>query len=284
MVASAIFHYLGPSFAVLLFTQVPVNGVTWLRVVSAALVFMLWRKPWRAFAATNGQTRGLIACLGVVFAVMNYSFYLAIDRLPLGTVAAIEFIGPIALALAGTRSRRNLFALTLAVLGVYLLTDVRFAGERIGFFWAFANTALFALYIVLAHRISRSDPSTKPVDRLGAAMVIAAVVIMPFGLAGAVPALTDLLLLGAGLGVGLCSSVIPYACDQLAMTKLARSTYALFVALFPATAVLIGILVLRQFPTWIEVVAVALVIGGVLIHREQSPAANLASRHSSRWR
>lgn len=279
MVASAIFHYLGPSFAVLLFTQVPVNGVTWLRVVSAALVFMLWRKPWRVFAATNGQTRGLIACLGVVFAVMNYSFYLAIDRLPLGTVAAIEFIGPIALALAGTHSRRNLFALTLAVLGVYLLTDVRFAGEPIGFFWAFANTALFALYIVLAHRISRSDPSTKPVDRLGAAMVIAAVVIMPFGLAGAMPALTDLLLLGAGLGVGLCSSVIPYVCDQLAMTKLARSTYSLFVALFPATAVLIGILVLRQFPTWIEVVAVALVIGGVLLHRELTPAANLTSRH-----
>ncbi|HSK96793.1 MAG TPA: hypothetical protein VK891_09270, partial [Euzebyales bacterium] len=92
-VGSAIFHYLGPSFAVLLFAVVPVAGVAWLRIVSAGLVFAVWRRPWRIFAHSDAATRRLIIGLGAVFAVMNYSFYLAIDALPLGTVAAIEFVG-----------------------------------------------------------------------------------------------------------------------------------------------------------------------------------------------
>lgn len=151
--------------------------------------------------------------------------------------------------------------------GVYLLTEIRIIGEPIGFAWAFINAALFALYIVLAHRISRSDTMTKSVDRLGAAMLIAAIFITPLGIKGALPALTDPVALAAGVGIGVSSSVISYVFDQLAMNKLPRSTYALFVALLPAVAVIIGIIVLRQFPTWLEVIAVGLVIGGVLIHR-----------------
>src|SRR5215468_6014833 len=89
---SAVFHYLGPSFAVLLFAHVPVAGVAWLRIFSAALVFTVWRRPWRSFFASSARTRATIAALGGVFAMMNYAFYVAIDRLPLGTVAAIEFI------------------------------------------------------------------------------------------------------------------------------------------------------------------------------------------------
>ncbi|MGH8915423.1 MAG: EamA family transporter, partial [Acidimicrobiia bacterium] len=88
-VGSAVFHYLGPSFAVLLFSRVSVGGVAWLRIVSAALVFALWRRPWRAFLIADLQTRWLIGSLGALLAAMNYTFYLAIDRLPLGTVAAI---------------------------------------------------------------------------------------------------------------------------------------------------------------------------------------------------
>jgi inner membrane transporter RhtA len=266
-VGSAIFHYLGPSFAVLLFARVSVSGVAWLRIVSAAVVFALWRRPWRVFLLVSSETRWLIVILGCVFAIMNYSFYIAIDRLPLSTVAAIEFIGPILIALIGARSWRNLLALGFAVTGVYLLTDIRITGEPIGFAWAFANAALFALYIILAHRISRSDIRTTPVDRLGAAMLIAAIIISPLGIKGALPALTDPVALFAGIGVGVSSSVIPYVFDQLAMTRLPRSTYALFVALLPAVAVIIGVIVLRQFHTWLEVTAVGLVIGGVFIHR-----------------
>ncbi len=267
-VGSAIFHYLGPSFAVLLFARVPVAGVAWLRIVSAGLIFAAWRRPWRVFFSTTTETRWLIAGLGTIFAVMNYSFYIAIDRLPLGTVAAIEFVGPIALALVGTHTWRNLSALGLAVVGVYLLTDIRLAGEPVGFVWAFANAALFTLYIILAHRVSRSDRHSKPVDRLGAAMLVAALVITPIGFASALPAMTDLVALAAGIGVGLSSSVIPYVFDQLAMARLSRSTYALFVALLPATAVIVGIIVLQQVPTWLETAAIGLVIGGVLIHQE----------------
>ena len=266
-VGSAIFHYLGPAFAVLLFVRVPVAGVAWLRIVSAAVVFAIWRRPWRTFLAAERNTQWTMGALGVVFAFMNYSFYIAIDRLPLGTVAAIEFVGPIVLALAGSRTRRNLAALALAVVGVYLLTDVRIEGDPEAFGWAFANAALFTLYIVLAHRIARADPTTSPIDRLGAAMMIAAIAITPLGFLDAAPALIDPTALLAGIGVGISSSVIPYVFDQLAMTRLARATYALFVALLPATAVTIGIIVLAQIPKPIEVAAVGLIIAGVLTHK-----------------
>jgi len=272
-VTSAVFHYLGPSFAVLLFARVAVSGVAWLRIVSAGLVFALWRRPWRAFAASRPRVRLLICGLGAVFALMNYSFYEAIARLPLGTVAAIEFLGPILLALIGSRTWRNLLALALAASGVYLLTDIRLAGQPAGFAWAFANATLFAAYIVLAHRISRADPGTRPVDRLGAAMLVAALIITPLGLGGALPALRDPVALAAGAGVGISSSVIPYVLDQLAMRRLARATYALFVALLPATAVVIGIVVLRQIPGWPELAAVGLGIAAVLLHREPQQAA-----------
>lgn len=272
-VGSAVFHYLGPSFAVLLFTRVPVAGVAWLRIVSAAVVFAIWRRPWRTFLAAERSTQWTMGALGTVFAVMNYSFYIAIDRLPLGTVAAIEFVGPIVLALVGSRTLRNLAALALAIAGVYLLTDVRIEGDPEAFAWAFANAALFTIYIVLAHRIARADPTTSPIDRLGAAMMIAAIAITPLGFVDAIPALVDPVALLAGIGVGISSSVIPYVFDQLAMARLARATYALFVALLPATAVVIGIIVLAQIPKPIEVAAVGLVITGVITHQEQ-PAQN----------
>src|SRR3954465_12465687 len=173
-VVSAVFHYLGPAFAVLLFARVGVLGGAWLRVVPGALVFAAWRRPWRAFSRLDQDGRRLLLQLGVLLALMNASFYLAIDRLPLGTVAAIEFLPVIALAAAGARTPRNCLALALAAPGVYLLTDVRLEGEPVGVALAFANAALFALYIVLAHRVSRY-PGLSGIDGLGASMLIAAV-------------------------------------------------------------------------------------------------------------
>ncbi|MBA3428299.1 MAG: EamA family transporter, partial [Actinobacteria bacterium] len=153
-VGSAVFHYLGPAFAVLLFARVEPLGVAWLRIVSAALVFALWRRPWRIVARLDASGLRLLLAMGAVLAVMNVCFYVAIDRLPLGTVAAIEFLPVIALAALGTRGVRNLVALALAAAGVYLLTDVRLEGEPLGVAVAFANAGLFALYIVLAHRLA----------------------------------------------------------------------------------------------------------------------------------
>jgi inner membrane transporter RhtA len=270
-VGSAVFHYLGPAFAVLLFARVDVLGVAWLRIVSAAVVLGLWRRPWRTLAALDRDGRRLLVAWGVVLAVMNACFYTAIDRLPLGTVAAIEFLPVIALAALGARTPRNAAALALAVGGVYLLTDVHLAGEPLGIALAFANALLFALYIVLAHRVAQHG-GVAGIDGLAASMLIAAVAVTPIGGWQALPAFVDPVALAAGIGVGISSSVIPYVCDQLAMAKLPRATYALMVALLPATATVIGVLVLAQVPAAAEVAGVALVVAGVAAHRE-APAS-----------
>jgi inner membrane transporter RhtA len=261
-VVSAVFHYLGPAFAVLLFARVDVLGVAWLRIASAAVIFALWRRPWRK---VGGAWRLLVAW-GTVLAVMNSMFYLAIDRLPLGTVAAIEFLPVVVLAALGTRTVRNIAALALAVPGVYLLTDVALAGDALGVAFAFANAGLFATYIVLSHRAAQRG--ALGIDLLGTAMLIAAVVATPIGALSAAPAFADPVAIAAGVGVGVSSSVIPYVTDQLAMARMARSTYALMIALLPATATVIGIVVLAQLPTLPEIIGVALVIAGVAVHRD----------------
>src|SRR5688572_21366779 len=230
-VVSAVFHYLGPAFAVLLFARVDVLGVAWLRIASAAVVFALWRRPWRAFAKLDRSGRRLLVSWGAVLAVMNACFYVAIDRLPLGTIAAIEFLPVIALAALGARSQRNVVALAMAVAGVYMLTGVHLEGEPLGMALAFANALLFAAYIVLA-----------------------------------------------GIGVGICSSVIPYVSDQLAMRRLPRATYALMVSLLPATATVIGAVVLTQIPSSKELAGVALVIAGVALHREPAEPSPQSAR------
>jgi inner membrane transporter RhtA len=268
-VVSAVFHYLGPAFAVLLFARVDALGVAWLRIASAAVIFALWRRPWRVWRSLDHDTRWLVAGWGAVLAVMNSCFYLAIDRLPLGTVAAIEFLPVIALAALGTRTGRNALALLFTVGGVVVLSDVRLAGAPLGFVFAAANAMLFALYIVLGHRVAQS-PRVRGIDGLALAMLVAALAALPIGFADAAPAFGDPVVLLAGVGVGVSSSVIPYVCDQLAMARLSRGTYALMVALLPATATVIGILVLAQVPTPVELLGVGLVVAGVAVHRDQT--------------
>jgi inner membrane transporter RhtA len=270
-VGSAVFHYLGPSFAVLLFARVDVLGVAWLRIASAAVIFAIWRRPWRKFFALDRSGQGLIVALGAVFAVMNACFYVSIDRLPLATVAAIEFIGPIGLALLGARVRRNFAAVAAAAAGVYLLTHVRFAGEPVGVAFAFANAVLFVAYIVLAHRVARRS-AMGGVDGLAAAMLCAFVFVSPIGLAGAADAFSDPVALAAAAGVGVSSSVIPYVFDQLAMARLPRATYALLVALLPATATVIGVIVLQQLPTLVDLAGIGLVMAGVALHQPEPNA------------
>ncbi|WP_196809111.1 EamA family transporter [Conexibacter woesei] len=262
---SAIFHYLGPAFAVLLFARVDVLGVAWLRIATAALVFALWRRPWRSVRLGGEDTRLLLGW-GACLAVMNCCFYSAIDRLPLATVAAIEFLPVVGLAALGARSARNLGALLLAVGGVYALTGVHLAGGALGLGFAFANAGLFALYIILADRVAKR-PALDGVDGLGAAMLVAAVVVTPLAGWAAVPAFSDPVALLAGAGVGISSSVIPYVCDQLALRRLPRATYSLMVSLLPAIATVIGIVVLTQIPSARDVLGVLAVIAGVALHR-----------------
>jgi inner membrane transporter RhtA len=263
---SAVFHYLGPSFAVLLFPAVGVLGVAWMRIATAALAFAPVTRPWRTIREASPRVRLLLVGLGVCLAVMNTAFYLALDRLPMSLVAAMEFVGTIAVALYGMRTARNLAALGLAVLGVFLLIEVRWSSDAAGLAWAFLNATLFAGYIVLGHRIA-ADGAAGGIERLGAAMALAFLAIMPIGFLQAVRAFTSPALVLAGIGVGVSSSFIPYVCDQLAMSRLPRASFALMLALLPATATIIGIIVLAQFPGLRDIAGVALVMVGVAVHK-----------------
>ena len=262
---SAAFHYLGPSFAVLLFAKLDVLGVAWLRIASAAVIFAAWRRPWRLLPRLDPSQRWMLLALGVVLAAMNSVFYLAVDRLPLSTVGAIEFLGTVLLAIIGTRTRRNVLALALTTGGVAMITAIRLGGHPLGFVFAFGNCVLFMLYIVLGHRMASTGEG---IDRLAAAMLIAAVAATPIGLAGARPAFRHPVLLAAGAGVGVCSSVIPYVADQLAMARLPRATFALMLALLPVFATIIGAVVLRQFPTAQDIAGIACVAAGVAVHKD----------------
>ncbi|MEM9450134.1 MAG: EamA family transporter [Cyanobacteria bacterium P01_E01_bin.6] len=265
-VISAIFHYLGPSFAVLLFQHIGVLGVAWFRITSAAVIFSIWTKPWKTFRLANREAMTSLLLLGACLALMNSAFYLAIDRLPLSLVAAIEFVGTIAIALFGLRSAHNYVALGLAVAGVLMLTDVHWASDPLGLTYAIVNGVLFMAYIILGHRIAQQGAG-EGVGRLGAAMAAAFIFVMPIGFSEAIAALSFPVLILAGIGVGVSSSVIPYVCDQLAMSKLPRNTFALLLTLLPATATIVGALVLGQIPTVKDIAGILLVMAGVAIHK-----------------
>jgi inner membrane transporter RhtA len=239
------------------------------------VVFAAWRRPWRRYRRLAAPQRRLLLALGAVLAAMNTVFYLAIQRLPLATVGGIEFLGVIVLAAVGVRTRRNAVAVALAAGGVFLLTDVRFAGAPLGFGYAFANCLLFMAYVTVGHRVagagSPGGSGWGGVDQLAAAMLVALVAVTPVGAAPAAAAFTHPGWLLAGLAVGVCSSVVPYVSDQLAMARLRRATFALMLTTLPASAVVIGFVVLGQRPTGADLVGVLLVAAAVASHQQPAP-------------
>jgi inner membrane transporter RhtA len=264
LAVSAVFHPLGPSFALTLFPSVGVLGVAWMRIAAAAALFAPRTAPWRTIAGAPRETRRLLIGLGLCQAIMNTAFYLALDRLPMSLVAAIEFYDRV--ALCSLRSARNLAALALAILGVLLLINVRWSSDPVG--RAFLNGALLVGYIVLEHKASQAGASG--VERLGAAMPFFSSCRSDFARRCARSQSPTLALAGAGVGIG--SSVIPYVCDQLAMSRLPRASFALMLALPPATATVVEIVVLAQIPSLKDSLGVLLVMAGVAIHRP--PALN----------
>jgi inner membrane transporter RhtA len=250
-VLGAISQYVGAALAVLLFASVPAAGVAWLRVVAAAAVLVAWRRPWQT--RWSARRLWLTGAFGVALALMNLTFYLAIDRLPLGTAVAIEFVGPIAVAARGSRTRRDAAALVLARAAAH---PWRRRGRSAR---ALASGAFWAVYIVLGHRVA-ADPGLRPRDGLALAMAIGALALAPALVTSAVPALVDPLLLAACLAVGVASSVVPYGLEQIAMRRLARARFALLLALLPATATVVGALVLGQVPGRLESAGIALVV------------------------
>ncbi len=261
-IVSAVSQYAGAAVAVLLFAAVPAAGVAWLRIVAAAVVMAAWRRPWRSLPETPTRPLLLILAFGTALASMNLTFYLAIERLPLGNAVAIEFLGPVVVAAIGTRTRRDLLALLLALAGVGLLLEVELSGNLAGVAFALAAAAFWAAYIVLGARVATGGNG---LDSLALGLVIGAVVIAPLGGSAAAPALTRPALLLVCLGVGLLSSVLPYALDQRILARMGRGRFALLLSLLPATATLAGAVVLAQVPAPAEALGIALVVAAVAI-------------------
>lgn len=256
-ILGAVSQYLGSALAVLLFAKVPAGGVAWLRVLAAAVALAIWRRPWRG-AWTPARVR-LVIAFGLILGLMNLCFYEAIARIPLGTGVAIEFLGPIVVAAAGSRTRRDVFALTLALAGVITLADVHLSAAPLGVALALGAGVCWSLYIVIGHRVAR-DPGIRPQDGLAAGMAFGALALAPALAPSTGPAFAAPLLLAACIGVGLASSVVPYALEQIAMRRLPRARFALLLSLLPATAAVIGAAVLGQIPTAAEAMGIALVV------------------------
>lgn len=255
-VGGGVAQYAGSALAVLLYTRIAPEGVVLLRVLSAAVVLALWSRPWRV-RWSAGRIR-LVTAFGVVLAAMNLCFLLALDRLPLSTVVAIEFTGPIAVAALGSRTRRDAAAIVIAAGGVVLLSGLHVGGDLVGVVLALGAAVAWAGYIVLGHRVA-ADPALGARRGLAAAMVVGALVLLPLGAPAAAVALSDPGLLAAAVGVGLLASVVPYSLEQVALARLSRARFALLLSLMPATAAVAGLVVLGQVPGLAEAAGIGLV-------------------------
>jgi len=253
-----ISQYTGAVIAVNLFADVRPATVTMFRVISAAIAILLIsvrsQRRW--------TRRELVAAavFGIATALMNLSFYLAIDRLPLGKSVVLEFIGPIAVAAALTRTRRNTVALLLAVAGVAVLSGVEIGGEPWGLFFIFCASAMWAAYIVIGRHVAALD---RGLSGLGVGLAIGSLVILPFGWQGSSKVLGNPSLLVQCVIVGALSSAVGYGIDQAVLRRIPTRRFALLLALLPVIALVMGLLVLSQTPSWVDLLGAALIIAGV---------------------
>ncbi|MDQ3825846.1 MAG: EamA family transporter, partial [Actinomycetota bacterium] len=239
-VAGGCSMYLGAALAVGLFELLSPAGVAWLRMLVAALVLLAWRRPGRA--AWRGRRLIISGSFGLVTGLMNVAFYEAIARLPLGTAVAVEFCGPIVVAALGLHRARDIVALVLAATGVTLIADVRLAGSRTGLGLALLAALMWAGYVVLGKWVARSGSG---LDDMTVGFALAAALLCPLAV-GTAPAWGSPNLLVPAAGVGLLSTVLPYALDQIVLRRIDRSQFAVLLALLPAAASVVGFLVLRQ--------------------------------------
>ncbi|WP_456844828.1 EamA family transporter [Cellulomonas sp. P5_C6] len=265
-VVSGLTQYLGAALAVGIFDTVAPATVAWLRVAVAAVVLLVWRRPWRARALWTWPELRTAVVFGVVLAVMNVAFYIAIDHLPLGTAVAIEFLGPVAVAAATGHGWRDRVGIAIAAVGVVLLAGVSLdAGPDavIGLVAILVAAACWAAYILLGRRVARA--ASGGITGLSVAMAAGAVVLGPFLAGGAGPVLHDARLAALVVAIAVCSSVIPYALEQVVLRRVRAATFAVLLAMLPATAAVVGAVLLQQVPHGLEVVGLLLVSGAILL-------------------
>ncbi|WP_296389210.1 EamA family transporter [Williamsia sp.] len=273
-VVSAVCQYLGAGIAVPLFDHTDPAVIAWLRTVTGGIVLVAITRPvW----VVRDRRRLLRATMfGLVTTGMNVAFYLAISDIDLGVAVAIEFIGPTAVAAVSTRGPRGVAAIVAVVAGVVLASGASPSGSVFGLSFAILAGVLWAGYIVLGARVSGATATEQGgprrwrtgVEDLGVGLAVAGLLSAPVVLG--VSEITGSVGLSVGVvaavaAVGVLSSVIPYVLDQVVLTRIGRGRFALMLALLPATAVLVGAVVLAQVPTITELVGIALVIVAITL-------------------
>ena len=244
----------GSALAKHLFSAVGSFGTVALRLSFAASVLMLlWRPPLRM----NRRTWTVVIGYGVILGLMNLCFYLALARIPLGIAVTIEFLGPLAVALAGSRRWLDAFWAVLAAGGVVLLMEGSGASDVVGYLFALAAGTCWGIYILLGAALGRL---TTQGNGLALGMAVAALVAVPFGVGEAGSALVQPSVLVAGLGVALLSSVIPYSLDLEALRRIPPRVFGILMSLEPAMAALVGLIVLRESLRWSQWIAVLCVV------------------------
>jgi inner membrane transporter RhtA len=256
VLGSIVSVQLGSAVAFNLFDDVRPGGAVFLRVAFAAVVLMaVWRPSTRGHPREALRTVWLF---GLALAAMNFSFYLALDRIPLGIAVTFEFAGPLGVAIAASRKPIDALWVTLAAAGIVLLSP-GFSGsiDGLGVFFALLAGAWWAAYIVLAARVGREFTGG---DGLALALVVSSVLLLPVGIAGGGSDLIGGGVLAAGVGLALLSSAIPYSLELEALRRLPTGTFGVLMSLEPAVAAAIGFVVLGQDLLATELVAIALVV------------------------
>ncbi|MEO5560313.1 MAG: DMT family transporter [Dokdonella sp.] len=257
LLLSMISYQCGASLAKHLFPQVGALGATAYRLGFSALILLLWRRPWRRWG--GGRDWRVVCGYGLAMGAMNMVFYLSLRTIPLGIAVALEFTGPLALALSGSRRLIDFVWIALVVGGLVLLLPLRGQVQTldpIGVIYALAAGAGWALYIVLGKKAGAAWGG----DAVTLGTSVGALLAIPFGVATAGSALLSLDLLPYALGVALLSSALPYSLEMLAMTRLPARTFSTLLSLEPAVAALAGVALLGEQLSLLQWLAIATII------------------------
>ncbi len=245
----------GAAIAKTLFDEVDPTTIVWLRLVTSAVVLVAVARP-----VLRGRTAAdwrVVLAFGASLAGMNWAIYQSFARIPLGIAVTIEFIGPLVLAVAGSRRPRDLVWVALAAGGVALLGLERADVTAAGVAFALLAGALWAAYILLSAATGRRWAG---LDGLAMASVVATLALSPFALRAGGSDLTQLRVLALGAAVGLLSSVIPYSCEMVALRSLKPAVFSILMSLEPAAAALAGILVVHEFLSPVQWLAMGCVV------------------------
>jgi inner membrane transporter RhtA len=246
----------GAAFAKTLFDEVGPAGTVFLRVVFAAIILVIVWRP--AIGDRSGADWRLIVAFGFALVAMNLSYYEALNRIPLGIAVTFEFVGPLGVAIAGSRHARDIVWVALAAAGILLLSDFGGADlDRLGVAFALIAGGFWAAYILLSVRVGRAIPGGQG---LALAMSAGAVMLAPVGVGSGGSDLLSADVLAVGFAVAVLSSAIPYNLELEALRRMPSNVFGVLMSLEPAAAALAGFIILGQDLVAREIVAIGLVV------------------------